>query len=82
MLGRPKKSLKCWDNAHYTNGFLINFNIFDMVLTVNTYKNVRLVRIVTFLADWSDIDNTDQIRGAHWVTATAQGVTKKTNKAA
>ena len=70
----------------------INFNIFNMVLTVNTYKNVQMLQLTTIslclrsgggsalsgllllLADWSDID--------HGVTATAQGVTKKTNMAA
>ena len=32
----PKKSLKCSDNAHYTNGFLkINFKVY-------TYKNVQV----------------------------------------
>ena len=31
----PKKSLKCSDNAHYTNGFFkINFKVY-------TYKNVQ-----------------------------------------
>ena len=43
----PKKSLKCSDNAHYTNDFLINFNIFDMVLTVASYKNVHVLQVTT-----------------------------------
>ena len=37
----PKKSLKCSDNAHYTNGFFkINFKVY-------TYKNVQVLQVTT-----------------------------------
>ena len=37
----PKKSLKCSDNAHYTNGFVkINFKVY-------TYKNVQVLQVTT-----------------------------------
>ncbi len=37
----PKKSLKCSNNAHYTNDF------FNMVLTVNTYINIEVLQVTT-----------------------------------
>ena len=42
----PKKSLKCSDNACYTIFFKINFGIF-MMLTVNTNKNIQVLRVTT-----------------------------------
>ena len=37
----PKKSVKCSDNAHYTNGFFkINFKVY-------TYKNVQVLLVTT-----------------------------------
>ena len=53
----PKKSLKCSDNAHYTNGFLINFNIFNIVLTVNTYKNIQVLEVTRATASRSHKEN-------------------------
>ena len=47
--------IQFFNNAHYTIGFLTNFNIFNMVLTVTTYmvltvttyKNVQVLQVTT-----------------------------------